>query len=109
MLWDVAPPLTWAILSASALLLLLGFVLLSHTMMRHQAYGDRFDGVMAPGRLESTVRWGTASLLAGLGLWGLELGAPGLLLMALALGAAVALGLESVAVLRHRGRNAEKS
>lgn len=97
MLWDVAPPLTWAILSISSLLFLLGFVLLSHTLVRHNAYGDEYGGLLHPGRLEWTARVGTGCLLVGLALWGVELGWGVWPLAGLGLLAVVAFGLELAA------------
>jgi hypothetical protein len=99
-LWDVAPPGTWLVLSVAATLLLAAFILLSHTLVRSKAYGDAFDGLAAPGRLEWTLRVGAACLLGGVALWGLELGWPIGLLIALTAGAVAGLGLEVVALTK---------
>lgn len=99
-LWDVAPPETWLILAAASALLLTGFVLLSHTLVRSKAYGDRFRGVTHRGRLEWTLRLGIAAVAAGAVLWGVEWGWPAWLLVALSAIAAVAASLEGVARVR---------
>ena len=96
-LWDVAPPATWAVLALASVFLLIGFVLLSHTLLRKQAYGDTFGGVTRAGRLEWTVRVGAACLALGGGLWAYQLSAPTVVLVALGTMAVVALGLEAVA------------
>jgi hypothetical protein len=105
MLWDVAPPLTWAILTITSLFFLLGFVLLSHTLVRHQAYGDRYNGLLSPGRLEWSARVGTGCLLAGLALWGVELGWGVWPLAGLVLLAGLAFGLEVAARLSDTRRS----
>lgn len=98
--WEVAPPETWLILSASSIFLLAGFVLLSHTLVRHKAHGDRYRGLTHRARLESTLRTGVGSLLAGLMLWGVELDVPGAVLAAMGAAALLAFSLEAVARLR---------
>lgn len=99
--WDVAPPMTWAILTASSILLLAGFVLLSHTLVRSKAHGDSYHGVTHSGRLEWTLRLGTGALLAGLALWAFELSAPLWLTAGLGILAAAAFGLQVAAASRH--------
>lgn len=96
-LWDVAPPSTWAILGLSATLLLSGFILLSHALVRAKAYGDRYGGAVAPGRLEWTLRIGAACVLGGAALWAVELAAPMWVLVVLAVLTGLAVGLELVA------------
>lgn len=96
-LWEVAPPLTWAILTVSSLFYLTGFVLLSHSLVRHKGFGDRYGGLLSPGRLEWAARTGTACLLIGTALWGVELGWPPWALVGLGVLAAVALGLQLAA------------
>lgn len=98
-LWDVAPPGTWAILSLAAILLLGGFVLLSHTLVRHKAYGDAFTGLTHPGRLAWTLRLGAACVLAGAALWAVALAAPWWVTAGLGALAALGVGLEAVARL----------
>ena len=98
--WDIATPLTWGLLTISGLLLLTGFILLSHTLVRSKAYGDGYSGLLAPGRLEWTVRGGMASLLAGFGLWAYVLDAPVWTLALLGGAAVVAAGMEVAARLR---------
>lgn len=100
--WDVAPLETWLILSAASVLLMAGFVLLSHTRVRSKAHGDSYGGLTHPGRLEWTLRVGAACLLAGLAVWAADLAAPPWLTAALALLAVVALGLQAVATLGRR-------
>ena len=99
-LWNVAPPITWAILGLAATLLLVAFVLLSHTLVRGKAHGDTYGGITSPGRLEWTLRIGVACLLAGLALWAVELDAPVAVIAGCAAGAAVAASLELVARVR---------
>ena len=99
-LWEIAPPLTWGLLALSSVCLLAAFILLSHTLVRRKAYGDRWGGWLAPGRLERTVRVGLALLLAGGLLWAVELNAWSWLLAGLAAGT-VAFGvLQAVAMGR---------
>lgn len=98
--WEVAPPETWLILGASSILLLAGFVLLSHTLVRENAHGDRYEGLTHRGRLEWTLRVGGGCLLTGLVLWGIELEAPPSLLVGLGALALLAFSLEAVARLR---------
>ncbi len=98
--WDVASPMTWAILTASSILLLAAFVLLSHTLVRIKAHGDSYGGLTHPGRLEWTLRLGTGALLAGLALWALELSAPVWLTAGLTILALVAFGLQILATMR---------
>lgn len=100
--WDVAPPMTWATLTTSSILLLTAFLLLSHALVRSKAYGDRYHGLTHAGRLERTLRLGTGTLLAGLALWTFELSAPVWLTTGLALLAAVGFGLQVVATVRDR-------
>ena len=100
MLWDVAPPTTWAILSMAAILLLAGFVLLSHTLVRGKAHGDAFHGLTRPGRLEWTLRVGAGCLLAGFALWAWELSAPVWVLAVLGAGALASFALEAAAAAR---------
>ena len=99
-LWEVAPPLTWGLLTAASICLLSAFILLSHTLVRRNAYGDRWRGWTVGGRLEGTVRGGIALLLAGALLWGITLDAPGSALAALGAGAAAAAALHGYAMLR---------
>lgn len=99
-LWDVAPPMTWGILTLASIFLLSGFVLLSHTLVRSKAYGDGFGGLLHPGRFEWTLRVGAGSLLAGFGLWAWELEAPVWVVAGLGVLAGVAFGLEAVAAAR---------
>lgn len=99
-LWEVAPPATWGILTVAATLLLAGFVLLSHSLVRRKAHGDRYTGIAYPGRLEWTFRVGAGCLLLGLALWAVELAAPVWVVAALGGLAAVAFGLEAVAFTR---------
>ncbi|MFW5952485.1 MAG: hypothetical protein ACOCVZ_10260 [Gemmatimonadota bacterium] len=102
-IWDVAPPLTWAILSVAALFLLAGFILLSHSIVRSKAYGDDWSGTVHPGRLEWTIRTGTGCLAVGAGLWAYELAAPVWVLAATGAVAAVAFGIEAAARVRAGG------
>jgi hypothetical protein len=99
-LWEVAPPMTWAILTVAASLFLAGFILLSHSLVRTKAHGDRLDGVTQPGRLGWTLRVGSACLLAGSALWAVELRAPLPVVVGLAVLSAGGLGLEAVALAR---------
>lgn len=100
--WDVASPMTWAILTASSILLLAAFVLLSHTLVRSKGHGDSYHRVTHPARLESTLRLGTGALMAGLALWAFELSAPMWLTAGLTLLALVAFGLQILATGRDR-------
>lgn len=101
-LFDVAPPLTWAILGTASAFFLAGFVLLSHTLVRHKAYGDAYSGLLHRGRLETTLRTGLGCVLAGGALWGWELSAPAWVLGGLAALAAAAFAVEAVALARGR-------
>lgn len=85
--WEIASPATWALTILASACLLLGFVLLSHSLVRQKAYGDEWHGWLATGRLEWTVRTGTALLFAGFGLWSITLGAPWWVIAPLGLGA----------------------
>ena len=98
-LWDVAPPLTWGTLTVASVLLLGGFVLLSHTLLRRKAHGDVFSGLLHEGRLEWTLRLAVGCLLAGSGLWAWELEAPTGVVAALCVGSLAAFGVELVARL----------
>lgn len=98
--WEVAPPETWLILSASSVLLMAGFVLLSHTLVRSKAYGDHFSGLTHPGRLEWTLRVGAACTLAGLALWAVDLSAPAWVTVGLVGLAGVAVALQAIALVR---------
>jgi hypothetical protein len=101
MFWEIAPPETWALLGAASTLLLAGFVLLSHSLVRSKSYGDEITGVLAQGRLEWTLRVGVGCLAFGAALWGVVWGWPtGALVVVAAVGAA-AVGLEGAARLRH--------
>lgn len=102
-LWEVAPPTTWAILTLAASLVLVGFVLLSHSIVRAKAHGDRWGGLIRPGRLEWTLRVGGACLLAGSALWAIELAAPFPVVIGLAVLSAGGFGLEAVALRRRQG------
>lgn len=99
-LWDVAPPGTWALLTAASICLLLGFILLSHTLVRRNAHGEEWRGWTARGTLEWTVRAGVALLLAGVLLWAITLDAPGWALAALGGATAVSAGLQGYAMAR---------
>lgn len=99
-LWQVAPPSTWLVLGLAATFLLAGFVLLSHSLVRHKAHGDTYTGLVHPGRLEWTVRTGAACLLAGFALWALQLGAPVWVTGGLAALGAAGFALEGVALTR---------
>ena len=72
-LWEIAPPMTWALLATASVCLLGAFVLLSHSLVRRKAYGDSWSGWRSSGRLEWTVRGGVGLLVAGLALWVLTL------------------------------------
>ncbi len=74
--WAIAPPMTWAILAAASILLLVGFTLLSHTLLRSKAYGDRYRGLLHRGPMEWTVRLGLAALVLGGALTAYALSAP---------------------------------
>lgn len=99
--WDVAPPVTWVMLGTASVLLMVGFVLLSHTLVRVKANGDSYGGLLGRGRLEWTLRLGLASILAGSAFSTYELGGPPWVTGGLAVAAAAAAGLQAVAALRH--------
>lgn len=94
--WEVAPPATWLLLTVSSVLLMAGFVLLSHARVRNKAFGDRYGGLTHPGPLEWPLRVGTACLLAGLALWAVELSAPLWLTAGLVAVAGAALALQAM-------------
>lgn len=100
-LWEVAPPAIWALLGLASVFLMAGFVLLSHTLVRMKAYGDDWNGLLARGLLETTVRVGVASLLAGGALWaaGMDAAAP-VWVWGLTAAAALLASLEAFADLR---------
>lgn len=100
--WEVAPPMTWGMLTIASVLLMVGFVLLSHTLVRAKAYGDSYSGLLGRGRFEWTLRLGVASLLGGSAFSAYELGSPPAITGLLAVLAAAAVGLQAVAALRHR-------
>jgi hypothetical protein len=99
-LWEVAPPLTWGILTSASAFLLTGFVLLSHALVRHKAYEDRYSGLLRRGRLESTLRTGIGFVLAGGALWAYALSAPGWVLVALVAFTGLAFSAEGAALVR---------
>lgn len=94
---QVAPLATWARVSASAVLLLAAFTLLSHVLVHVQAHGRGWGGPAGTGPVERLVRLGSALLLTGVLLWGWDLGWSVGVLGALGAGAAAALALEAVA------------
>ena len=99
-LLSVAPPATWLRLAAAAALLLTGFVVLSHTIVRRNAYGEPFKGVVDPGGAERTMRVGASLVLAGICTWGWELGWPWPVLAVLGALAVAGVVLEGLAVRR---------
>lgn len=100
-LWEVAPPGIWAFLGLASVFLMTGFVLLSHTLVRRKAYGDGWNGLLARGLLETTVRVGVASLLAGGALWAAGMDAAGSTwIWGLSAAAALVAGFEAFADLR---------
>ncbi len=83
----------------AALLILAGAVLLGHFRVLGLAYGERWEGWLAPGRRAALLRRSLALALAGCALWGWTLGWPWPVPAALG---ALALGLVA-ADLRARG------
>ena len=98
--WDVASPMTWVILSLASVFLLAGFTLLSHTLVRSKAYGDRYRGLLHPGAMEWTVRLGIASLALGGALTAYELSAPVWLTLAAGAMAVALITMQGVAMVR---------
>ena len=101
--WEIAAPATWGLLTLASTLLLAGFVLLSHTLVRSKAYGDGWGGWLSRGWLEATVRVGIALLVAGSVPWAITLDAPPWVPWLLAAAAAVPSALQGVAMMRERG------
>ena len=97
---QIAPLSTWGLVLAATLLFVCGFVTFSHAKLAKQAYGESFEGLLAPGILESMVRWTGVLLPAALLLWGIALGWPTLLLAGLGAVAAACLAFEAVARAR---------
>ena len=96
-LTDIAPLATWLRVSAAGLLLLVGFSVLSHVLVHVQAYGHAWNGPADPGPVGRTVRAGSALVLAGVLVWGWDLGWSPWILGALGLATAAAGALEVAA------------
>lgn len=97
---QIAPLSTWGLVLGATLIFVCGFVTFSHAKLVKQAYGETFDGLLAPGTLETMVRWTAVLLPAGLLLWGIALDWPIFLLATLGAVAGGSLLLEAIARVR---------